>query len=131
MSEITTWGLIVSIIALLASIIFIIISYCHNKLMLFNDLVREFLQVQRELKEHKKDKTEKECWDAQLFNTIEHASYLANRNWLLRKHTIAFLGEAFILSKENILHLHHDEDYHNKEKYEEWKKLSLKINKKK
>jgi hypothetical protein len=120
------WGLVVSAIALGASVWFNRENSKHNKLMLFNNLVRGFFEIDRQVKEHKKSGSLK-YWDAQLFNNIEYISYLANRDPFLQKHVIAYLGEAFICYKECILLKNHKEDYEDKNKYEEWKILSENI----
>ncbi len=126
--SVTLWGLVVSIIALIGTWLYNRYTKRYHQLMLFNDLVRGFYQKIREFSEHRKQNTES-LWDAELFNSMEYISYLANRESFLKKHVIDFLGEAFMHYKEEILNVYHKDDYKDDTKYIEWKKLCVDIDK--
>lgn len=126
-SKVEFWGFVISIIALVSSFVIFKLNSNHNKRLLFNDLVGKFFEIAGKLTEHQKNNSEA-YWDALLFNTIEHISYMSNKDNYIRKMTIEFLGDAFTTFKGH-LKKYYSNDYNNQKKYEEWRKLDRKIQK--
>jgi len=125
-NNLALWGLTITVIFSLLGIWFNIITIRHNKDMLFNDLVKTFFDIERQLEEHIKKKRIK-TWDTRIFNSLEYLSYHANRSSVIYKHTRDFMRNVIIGYREKVLKKFYLEQHKNK--LEEWKTLYNKLKK--
>ena len=106
MSNLLVYGVIISLIGVIAAWITIWRSNVNNKLMLFTQLMDKYYQIAKEFHEIMDNQDIKRSTkafqlishDTRKFNYIEYMCYLGNQDRYIRKHLIQHMGVELILS---------------------------------